>query len=523
MEFYDPQAIRNADFRAMTEIGVSGIVLMENAGRNAVDLMIANYPSVASVCILVGPGNNGGDGLVMARHFWLRKISVSIISSVSADHFQGASAINLKIAQSIGIPVLLSSEMSDMKIRTTMSSREICVDALLGTGSTGSPRGECARIISLLPKEVPVVSIDIPSGVDPVTGCIYMPCVKSELTITMLAPKTGLGTMPGAKHVGKIEIADIGVPPTNILAEQPRIQDVTEELVVSNLPERPFDMHKGNRGNVIAIGGASQYRGALSLTALGCLKTGSGLVCTFSSPEAQNTISTFLPEAITWGFSFERNELAAEELFQSVRSMENKSDSMIIGPGMGRTKNALMLTKKIWNEIRIPSVFDADSLYSLSETGTELSRRNDVILTPHEGEAARLLGIEPVDVKNNRLECARRLSTRWGVVLLKGAYTLIDDGLRTAVVMAGNPCLSIPGSGDILSGIISSLLATGLEPFNAASLGAWIHAQAGDELASNIGLDGILAREIAQRIPLIINRSRGISRLKTEKRKVDSR
>ncbi len=511
MDFYDPQTIRKADSRAISEIGIPGMVLMENAGRNAVEILMKEYKLLSSVCILVGPGNNGGDGLVMARHFMLKKVDVVVISAIKTTSFRGDSAINLKIAKSLGIQIYSSPEILDEDIHGMICSSDLCVDALLGTGSKGCPRGECSRIISLIPPRIPVVSVDIPSGIDPLNGQVYSPCINSVLTITMLAPKTGLGLMPAARYSGNLKVADIGVPKDRVLIAPPRIIDFTENNARRNLPERPLDMHKGQRGNVTAIGGAPEYRGSLALTALGCLRTGAGLVFTLSSIDAQNTVSSFLPEVITWGFPFDEPETLTDNLMHRVKLLEERSDSMVIGPGLGRNLSTLRLVTRVWNEVNIPIVLDADALFLLSEIEGEMLRRENVVLTPHEGEASRLLGTDIGTVRKDRLGCVRELSTRWGVVLLKGYHTLIDDGVRTAVILGGNQSLAIPGSGDVLSGIISSLLAGGVQPFEAACTGAWLHARAGDELSVIAGLDGVIARELAERIPGIVNRLRLLS------------
>lgn len=511
MDFYDPETIRKADRRAISEIGIPGMVLMENAGRNAVDILIKEYTLLSSVCILVGPGNNGGDGLVMARHLMLKNVDVVVISAITTASFSGDSAINLRIAKSLGIQIYSSPDILDEDIHEMICSSDLCVDALLGSGSKGCPRGECARLISLIPPKIPVVSVDIPSGIDPLTGQVYSPCVNSVLTITMLAPKTGLGLMPAAQYSGNLKVADIGVPKHAVIITPPRLTGFTENNARKNLPERPLDMHKGQRGNVIAIGGAPEYRGSLALTALGCLRTGAGLVFTLSSISAQNTVSSFLPEVITWGFPFDEPQILTDNLLHRIKLLEERSDSIVIGPGLGRNLATKRLVTRLWNEVNTPLVLDADALFLLSEIEGEMPRRENVVLTPHEGEASRLLRTDIATVRKDRLGSVRELATRWGVVLLKGYHTLIDDGIRTAVILGGNQSLAIPGSGDVLSGIISSLMAGGVEPFEAACTGAWLHARAGDELSVISGLDGVIARELAERIPGIVNRLRLLS------------
>lgn len=507
MRFFDPDAIRHADKNAMENMGVPGILLMENAGKNCAEILLHSC-SARSVTVLSGPGNNGGDGFVMARHLAIHGIEVVVITSRPFSAYSGEPAINLEIIQRMGITVYQSHELSDGRIREIIGSGDICVDALLGTGSSGKPRGECARMISLLSDRTPIISVDLPSGIDPSDGSVFSPCVKAARTITMLAAKTGLATMPGAMYAGDIEVVDIGIPPEQILQVPERLTAIDEDMVSLHIPDRSVDIHKGKRGCVTAIGSSQEYRGAIALTALASLKSGSGLVFTVSSHEAQELISHFLPEAITAGFSF-HDDSDTERICNKIDLLDRRTDAFVIGPGLGRSSVSAKLLDHLWNNLAdTPAVVDADALFHLSISGNGYNRRENVVLTPHEGEAARLLGCDVEYVRSNRLDCARKLALSWGAVVLKGARTLIDDGHRTAVVLEGSPSLAIPGSGDVLSGIIASFLAAGTDPFDSACAASWIHAKIGRILAVENGVDGILAREIAYMLPSLIQEIR---------------
>jgi NAD(P)H-hydrate epimerase len=324
----------------------------------------------------------------------------------------------------------------------------------------------------------------------------------------MLAAKTGLATMPGAMYAGDIEVVDIGIPPEQLLNVPERIMSIDEDMVRSFIPERDFDIHKGQRGCVTAIGSSPEYRGAIALTALASLKSGSGLVFTISSKEAQQLISHFLPEVITMGCSFQGHADTAE-ICNKIDMLARRTNGFVIGPGLGRSSLSARLLDHLWNNLEgIPAVVDADALFHLSVPGNSYNRRANVVLTPHEGEAARLLNCDIESVRSNRLECARKLAQKWGVVVLKGPRTLVDDGYRTAVVLEGSPSLAIPGSGDILSGIIASFLASGTDPFDSACAASWIHARIGQVLAVESGIDGILARDIAYMVPSLLQEIR---------------
>ena len=496
IDLYDPTTIREADSMAIGKFKVPGIVLMENAGLEASLCVQRLFPQAERFLILAGPGNNGVDGYVMARHFAIRGLLPIVLLAGAPEKIKGDALQNLEILKEMSTPIRITEEMTVEEITSLMSESHVVIDCLLGTGSKGSPQGEIRRIIELLEGRNNIVSIDIPSGINAETGEVYSPCVASVATITMLAMKTGLAAMPAAAKAGKIEIVSIGVPPHEVLPSLPCATLWEEEDAIATLPERKLDLHKGGRGTLLVVGGSEHYRGAPLLSALGALKSGCGVVIVASTDDVCREGISFLPEAVFHPMKRENP--------QDLLCWSERGTAAVVGPGLGRDSHGASLFECIWNEWRHPLLVDGDGIFWLNELKSYLKKRNDVIITPHEGEAARLLGLTAKDVASSRLYAAKELARQWGCVVLKGHGTVIDTISRTVIIREGGPELSVPGSGDILSGVIGTFLAQQISLLDSASLGVWIHGKAGQFLAERKGIDGILAREIAMGIPSVL-------------------
>ncbi|WP_198470924.1 NAD(P)H-hydrate dehydratase [Acetomicrobium sp. S15 = DSM 107314] len=504
---YSAEAARACDEQAASLLGFSGAVMMENAGRNATDALLEEFPGIDEVCIFAGPGNNGGDGFVIARHLLVRGIRSTVILAFPEERSKGDAALNLAIARRCGIPILSSREMSDEAISEIVSRSDLVVDALLGTGSSGPPRGEIGRLIRLTPKARRVAAVDIPSGIDASTGAVAAEAVWADLTITMLIPKVGLFVMPGADYAGKVSVVDIGVPLESLSLPAAEVNAIERLDAARMLPPRPMNMHKGDRGCVAIVGGSSIYKGAPLLAALGALRGGAGIALLVLPEEISMPLAAALPEAIILPAPSREGGLAQEAWEGVIVPWSKRIDALVIGPGMGRGKEAMALVRRVWDEWRGPMVVDADALYCLSQSG-ELHRRDDVMLTPHEAEAARLLESDASSVGNARLAAVKALAERYGPALLKGPRTLICDGRQTAVILEGHQALSVPGSGDVLSGLVGAFMAMGLSPYEAGVVGAHIHGRVGTILYEEGGFDGHLAREIADHIPRVVEELR---------------
>ena len=273
----------------------------------------------------------------------------------------------------------------------------------------------------------------------------------------------------------------------------------------SFLPERKNDIHKGDRGGVLIVGGCSLYRGAPLLAARGALRSGCGLLVVFSEECVCSAVASSLPEAIVQSGLFSCSRGAVIEILNFWKPRMN---CLVLGPGIGRSDSAGNVVRVILETWQKPLIVDGDGLYWLAHLGDAFKRRDSLLLTPHEGEAARLLGTSSDVVRRSRKESASEIASRYGIVLLKGRETLIDDGLRCEIIAEGNQALAIPGSGDVLAGAVAALSASGIPLFPSACLGAFVHGRAGRDLSQQSGIDGILASEVADAIPLILRRMR---------------
>lgn len=498
---YDPNVIRKADILSIENLKIPGIVLMENAGLEAAISAHRFFPRAKKFLVLAGPGNNGGDGYVIARHLVRWGFSPTVILTAPPEKIKGDARTNLDILAQLNVPMRCSDTMTGEEITLAISENDVILDCLLGTGSRGNPRGEIARIITLLEDKENIIAIDIPSGINAETGEIYSPCVSASLTITMLAMKTGQGVMPAAAHTGYVDVVSIGVPPSSVLPPKANLSIWEEKDSIDLLPKRKCTLHKGGRGTLLIVGGSRHYRGAPLLSAVGALKSGCGIVIVASSNEVCNEGTSFVPEAVFTPL--------AHENFEELLCWADRGTAAVVGPGLGRDRWSGALIEYMWNNWPHPLLVDGDGLFWLAELRTSLKKRDDVLLTPHEGEAARLLEISSKDIASSRLYAARQLANEWGTVILKGYGTVICTECQSIVVQEGGPELSIPGSGDVLSGIVGTFLAQHFSPLYAASLGAWVHGRAGRNLAQKQGIDGLLSREIAMEIPSILHGLRG--------------
>ncbi len=499
MNYFDPDVVREADSIAVERYGIAGTILMENAGRSVCDALLALYPQCRNVCILCGPGNNGGDGFVVARHLALHGVSARVFTSCSKDSFHGDASYHKEILSELGIDFCESAGLSDQDMQAEMIQSDVCVDSLLGTGSSGAPRGEIARLIRLSGVVRHILSVDIPSGIDPRTGDVFDPCIRAEVTVSLLVAKSGLAVLPARAAAGRIVIGNIGVQEQKVLKGSPRIVDATRKTFLSRLPDTGPECHKYKKGSLLIVSGSDEYPGAPLLCVDGALRSGAGVVRLVSPETSLRACISRFPEAICVHADPDKDSPGifgkSSTAFRAV----------VCGPGIGRGDWGRKWTEIIWRRRGISTVFDGDSLFWLSDVSNSLARRSDVLLTPHDGEAARLLGVTVDDVRRDRLGVARRISERYGPVLLKGWTTIVDDGTRTAVVSLGNAALAVAGSGDVLSGCIGSMLAFGMDPYEAGCAASWIHGESGANWARRNGSLGMLAREIAEGIPEVLS------------------
>ncbi|MBQ0718776.1 MAG: NAD(P)H-hydrate dehydratase [Gammaproteobacteria bacterium] len=525
---YTAQAVRELDRRAIEEQGIAGIVLMKRAGRAALDALLARWPAPEKITVFCGGGNNGGDGYIMAGLAQQMLIPVEIVQLADAQKLKGDARRAWAFASEAGVAMRswqsysrsdsASNTNSDSPTETQFASG-IVVDALLGTGMSGEVRGDYRQAIEHIHQlGSPVLSADIPSGLCSDTGAVLGVAVQADITVSFIGIKVGLLTGRGPALAGDVLYRDLGVPEVvygdavaNSAAAQEPLPVAAERLQLDTLlaafPQRERDAHKGRFGHVLVIGGDKGYGGAVAMAAEAALRVGAGLVSVATRPEHVPALLARRPELMVKGVA------SGQELEPHLEG----PTLIVIGPGLGRSPwSEQMLQKAIGSGL--PMVVDADALNILSEgrvgAGADAS---NWVLTPHPGEAARLLACSNGDIQADRLAACRNIAAKYSAtVLLKGAGTLISGApvksekeggavLPLWLCPYGNPGMASGGMGDVLAGIIGGLLAQGLNASMATCLGACLHSVAADRAAGEHGEKGLLASDLFVPLRHLVN------------------
>ncbi|MCE3026296.1 NAD(P)H-hydrate dehydratase [Salinicola sp. DM10] len=471
--------VREMDRRVIAE-GGEGFWLMRQAGEAAYALLRARWPRARRLCVLCGGGNNGGDGYVLAALAAADGLTVQLIALTPPDKLAGDARRAYELAAEAGLDAL------GWRDELTLDG-EVMIDAMLGTGARGAPRGDVATAIAQLDAAGrPVMALDVPSGVDVDSGHVEGAAVRATLTLTFIADKFGLHTGAALDHVGDLTLADLGVdaPAFTDLAPVAWCQDA-QCLATALPPRRPSD-HKGTHGHVLVIAGAPGMGGAALMTSEMVARVGAGKVSLATDAAHVAASLTRFPEVMAHGVR------GGADLAALVAA----ADVIAVGPGIGTgawgqaaLQQALAVDK--------PCVVDADGLNLLAARESP-TRRDAWVLTPHPGEAARLLGWSTAAVQRDRRGAVIALQQRWGgCVVLKGPGTLVYDGERLDLCPYGNPGMASGGMGDALTGIVAGLLGQLGEPARAARLGVLIHALAADAASAAGGQRGLLASDLA--------------------------
>lgn len=489
--------MRALDRATMDEVGLPGLTLMETAGRGvaaaACEMLGPQRGPVAVVC---GPGNNGGDGFVVARV--LRDAGYDAIAYLAAPRasLKGDAATHLAILERAGGIALSIEGPHQLAVhREAIANAELVVDALFGLGPLRPIQGHHAAIVEAINRARQRLAIDVPSGIDSDTGRTMGIAVQAHRTLSTGPLKVALVAAPGFASCGRVDVVDIGIPQVLLAAANLRAGLLEERDIVEWMPRsRPLD-HKGRRGHVLVIGGAPGMRGAGRLAAMAALRAGAGLVTLaaegdFDAPDSVMTRS-----------------LAGERLGALIEG----KDAIAVGPGLGTAMTAQRYLVEVLSSHRA-CVLDADALNILAATPDAIAAAaGPVVITPHPGEAARLLATTAAEVEADRMKAVRELAaiTR-AVVVLKGARTLICDGTlgddHVAINPTGGPALATAGSGDVLAGTIAALLAQGLPAIAAACVGVWAHGRAGEQLAALRGERGVVSSDLPEAIAAVLAR-----------------
>jgi len=503
----DAAQMSKIDRTAIEDIGIPGVVLMENAGRGIVQAIENFLGDIAKkqIVFFCGKGNNGGDGYVVARHLHNRGAQVSVFLAGKKEKIKGDALINLKILEQMGITVKEIASTDQVSLPPRI---DLVVDALLGTGVTGPVVGFFGELIRFMNDlGAPIISVDLPSGMETDTGAVHGDCVKAEMTVTMAHLKTGLLFSPARDFAGEVVIADISVPPE--ISERLKGNKFLVEAddVRSRLPKRKLDAHKTNCGTVVVFAGSVGMTGAATLTAISSLQAGAGLT-KLGIPASLNPIlEQKLTEVMTVPLAETNDQSISLTARDQIGELLDWAHVLAVGPGLSTHPDTVEFVKWLMTHVTKPMVLDADGINALSGAPEMIENyRSDLIITPHPGELARLIGTPIADILKDRLNAVRQLAQQWGkIIVLKGGPTVIaaPDG-NLYINSTGNPGMATGGSGDVLTGIIAGLLAQKLSPLDAALVGVYLHGRAGDLAAEDLSQPGMIAGDISYYLPAAI-------------------
>ena len=498
MKILTSEEMKTIDKKAMKDFSIPGLLLMENAGIQVMlkaKKMLENSKN-PSVCVISGKGNNGGDGFVTARHLNKAGIDTSCFLIGRKRDVKGDAKTNLNIASRLGLRIVeVANHGALRKMKAEIPSFDLIVDAIVGIGGKQKMKGIVADAINaIVDSAKPVISIDVPSGLDADNGVPLGVCVKATETVTLGLPKIGLILYPGADFAGNITVADIGLPDELLNKGKTSVNLIEKEEIKRILPVKPSDAHKNSMGHVLVLAGSPGYTGAAALTSMGALCSGCGLV-TLAVPRSLNTILEIkLTEVITKPLRETESATIGLDAEEEIIDIVEQVDAVAIGPGLGKHPETRALVRKLIMTVDKPMVIDADGLNVLEGDLSLLGKRqNPTVITPHPGEMSRLLGTLTSDVQENRIAVARDIAVKHKIVtVLKGARTVVAGHDSSVFINpTGNSGMATAGMGDILTGIISGFISQRLSPFDAAKAGVYLHGLAGD-IASDAGSEETL-------------------------------
>jgi NAD(P)H-hydrate epimerase len=484
-----------------------GIELMERAGRNVAEFIIHKYGSESrKAVIFVGPGNNGGDGLVIARHLCGAGWACSVHLLKPAEKFTPDSRKNYQLFAKVLEENDKTREFDanrpdwPRRVAEDTADADVIVDSIFGTGISGAPRGKALEMIELINSmPQPVVSVDIPSGVNGSTGETPGEAVVADFTVTIGAPKFGSLFHPGKSLAGEVAVVDIGFPDEIIEKHAGNVLLLDRIEAASRLPEREPDAHKFNAGTLLLIAGSDQYRGAAILAAEAALRAGCGMVYAGLPAPIRSQIDTEVVEAITFSLPATADGTVAKDSARALAPYLDRADAVAIGPGMGRNEETDRFIRELVSRCEKPIVVDADAITAFAgQSGMLSNLMAPAVFTPHTGELKRLVGTDIPDLPPERVEKTAELAESFGVTLVhKGAPTLIAaPGEGVLINTSGNSALACGGTGDVLTGLLGGLLAQGAAPADAACVACFLHGRAGELASRELGKRGVIASDL---------------------------
>jgi NAD(P)H-hydrate epimerase len=490
---YSATQVLENEMKISLSQGIKMYDLMENAGCSVFSYIQDYYPKLSNMLVLCGKGNNGGDGFIVARLAQEMGINVTVYLCTKSERLMGDAKIAFNLLQKTKVTIIYHHECQNISSFLQDNEYEIIVDALFGIGFKGDLSLDFIELINEVNTyDAPVISVDIPSGVDATTGHVITTAIIADITITFIVIKQGLLTGQSAKYTGDVFLADLTLG--NAFQQEITSQvEIQGQLTAPNKPERSAASHKGNVGLLLTIGGDRGMPGAIRLASESALRSGASLVAVCCHPENHSLILNGRPELM----------LAIQKGDQLVNNrFYKKAKVLLCGPGLGRNAWSKKLFDSVITSMK-PCVIDADALHLLA---TRPQKRDNWILTPHPGEAAELLSCTVADIEKDRFSSVRKIAQQYGgICILKGSGSLISDGKMVWINTSGNSGMATGGMGDVLSGIIAALLMQLPNFFEAACLAVFLHGQAADIVAKNNGRIGMLASDLFPEIQRLIN------------------
>lgn len=516
------EVMREIDRRTIGEAGIAGLRLMERAGTGVYKVVRRCMEEARSneALVICGRGNNGGDGFVTARMLHVAGFDISCWLIGSSEELRGDAAHEFQAAVQAGLRVAQTTNEDLSDLRSSIRGRaggkgpKVVVDALLGTGTRGAVEGQLARAVELLNElssaGARVISVDIPSGMEADTGKTLGPCVRADETVTMGLPKIGLLAAPGL--AGRVHVVDIGVPAEIIQEAQAAAELIEPAQVRRCFPRRRRDAHKGDFGRVLVVAGSVGMTGAAALCSEAALRIGAGLVYLAVPMSLNDIMEVKLTEVITRPVAETPQRTFGMQALPQIEAFARGCDAVALGPGIGQGEELAEFVAELVQKLDRPLVVDADGLNNLAGRVELLSRHppefGRTVITPHPGELGRLLDLSAAEVQSDRLGAASSAAEKFGcVVALKGAATLVaQKGKLTHVSPTGNPGMASGGTGDVLTGMIVGLAAQGIEPFEAACAGVYLHGLAGDIAAQQLTEVCLTAGDLLRALPEAVKR-----------------
>jgi NAD(P)H-hydrate epimerase len=501
--------IREVEAAAVARGDTTPEALMERAG-GALAAEVARRAPEGEIVVVTGKGNNGGDGWVAARALAEVARAVRVLACAPPDTLAGPAAAAAHTAARAG--VAWDDAREARVLARALETAAAVVDAVFGVGFAGVAREPYASAIDAIVAAghagALVVSADVPSGVDADSGAVTGAAVRAAVTVTFSAFKPGLLLYPGAAHTGEIVVADVGLAgdgpaPTGAL----EVWDGADYRAL--LPALPADVHKGSRGRVLVVAGSHRFAGAAVLAAAGAARMGAGYVVAAVPSPVVPVVQSALPHVIVADIEADAEGGFALSAAAAIRSLASEADAVVLGPGIGLGEGARALVAELVDSVEAPVVLDADALNALATAWPRALAARDgrgaaTIATPHPGEAARLLGMTTGEVQADRPAAARRLAGARRACVLKGARTVVAGAGRAAVTLAGNPGMATAGTGDVLAGMLGTLAAQGLEPYEAGLLAAYLHGRAGDLAADALTERCLVSGDLTEYLPAAV-------------------